>query len=155
MMKLFGKTNFDFVGWMPKFITMSILLIVIGMGGAVAREMGWFDSAGLFGIDFTGGTSVQVVFNKPTDITNVRKTVAELPDASVSAVASVSAEERDTRFNIDTSYKVDEKTQGSNVETIKALKDKLKQLFGDQLKTYSMDIVSLAALRRPSIRLPP
>ena len=88
MMKLFGHTNFDFVAWMPKLITISTLMIVVGLGAAVARELGWFNGASLFGIDFTGGTSVQVVFNKPTDIAKVREAVAKLPDVSVSAVAS-------------------------------------------------------------------
>ncbi len=144
MMKLFGHTNFDFVKWMPKLITISILCIVIGLGAAVARELGWFGSAGLFGIDFTGGTSVQVVFNKPTDIGEVRKTVSTLPDVSVSAVASGPGEEHDTKFNIDTSYH-GEKTaaEKSNTETIKAVKDKLHELFDGQLKTYAMDIDSV------------
>ena len=45
MMKLFGKTNFDFVKWMPRLMTISVALIVIGLGGAVAREMRLFNSA--------------------------------------------------------------------------------------------------------------
>ncbi len=68
MMHIFGKTNFDFVKWMPRWMAISVTAIVIGMGAAVAREVGWFGGAGLFGIDFTGGTAVQLVFNKPTDI---------------------------------------------------------------------------------------
>ena len=66
--------------------------------------MHWFDSAGLFGIDFTGGTAVQVVFDKPTEIAVVREKVKELPDVSVSGVASTEVQQPNTRFNIDTSY---------------------------------------------------
>ncbi len=144
MMKLFGHTNFDFVKWMPKLITLSTLCIVIGLGAAAAREMGWFGSAGLFGIDFTGGTSVQLVFNKPTDIGEVRKTVSTLPDVSVSAVASATGEEHDTKFNIDTSYHgAKAGAEKSNTETIRAVKDRLHELFDGQLKTYSMEIVSV------------
>ncbi len=151
MMKLFGKTNFDFVKWMPVFMTVSVLAIVIGIGGAVAREMRWFGSAGLFGIDFTGGTAVQVVFNKPTDIAVVRKKVADLPDVSVSAIASAPGEERDTHFNIDTSYQGESKTSasGENVtpQTITAVKKRLQEIFQGDLKMYSMDIVSIPGVK--------
>ena len=106
MMHIFGKTNFDFVKWMPRWMAISVTAIVVGMGAAVAREAGWFGGAGLFGIDFTGGTAVQVVFNKPTEIKLVREKVTEakLADVSVSAVASANSSDHDTHFNIDTSY---------------------------------------------------
>ncbi len=143
MMKLFGKTNFDFVKWMPIWMAISVSLIVVGVGGAVAREMGWFHSAGLFGIDFTGGTAVQVVFNKPTEIAAVRKTVvdAELPDVSVSAVQSSEGEQPNTRFNIDTSLQA-KKAPGeqANNENISAVKNELRRLFEGQLKTYSVKL---------------
>jgi SecD/SecF fusion protein len=149
MMHIFGKTQFDFVKWMPRWMTVSVTAILIGMGGAVAREAGWFGSAGLFGIDFTGGTAVQLVFNKPTDIKLVREKVtqAKLPDVSVSAVASINSTEHDTHFNIDTSYQGEKKPgeERSNTEAIKTLKDKLKTIFAGQLKMYTMDITSIAA----------
>ena len=126
MRHIFGKTNFDFVKWMPTWMTLSVLLIVVGMVAAVAREMHWLNSAGMFGIDFTGGTAVQVVFDKPTEIAIVREKVKELPDVSVSGVASTESEQANTRFNIDTSYprekirseKPDE-AAASNTEAIK------------------------------------
>jgi SecD/SecF fusion protein len=149
MMHIFGKTNFDFVKWMPRWMAISVTAIVVGMGAAVAREAGWLGGAGLFGIDFTGGTAVQVVFNKPTEIKLVREKVTEakLPDVSVSAVASANAADHDTHFNIDTSYQGEAKSgdEKSNIEAIKALKDKLKTIFAGQLKMYSMEITSLAA----------
>ncbi|HZZ27869.1 MAG TPA: protein translocase subunit SecD, partial [Pirellulales bacterium] len=146
MMHIFGKTQFDFVKWMPRWMTISVTAIVIGMGAAVCREAGLLGGAGLFGIDFTGGTAVQVVFNKPTDIKLVREKVtqAKLPDVSVSAVASNDTAEHDTHFNIDTSYQGEKGTEKSNVEAIKALKDKLKSIFSGELKMYSMEIASVA-----------
>lgn len=156
MRHIFGKTNFDFVKWMPRWMAISVTMIVVGMGGAVAREMGWFGSAGLFGIDFTGGTAVQLVFDKPTDIGTIRKKVAEfpkdLPDVSVSAVASTEGQQPNTRFNIDTSYQ-GEKTASTgsdstagqaNTQAIKSVKDKLSKIFEGQLKMYSMEVVSIA-----------
>jgi SecD/SecF fusion protein len=149
MMHIFGKTQFDFVKWMPTWMMLSVTAILIGMGGAVAREAGWLGGAGLFGIDFTGGTAVQVVFNQPTDIKVVREKVTEakLPDVSVSAVASSETAQHDTHFNIDTSFQGENKPgeEKSNTEAIKALKDKLKTIFAGQLKMYSMEIASLGA----------
>jgi SecD/SecF fusion protein len=150
MRHIFGKTNFNFVKWMPTWMTLSVLLIVVGMAAAVAREMHWLNSAGMFGIDFTGGTAVQVVFEKPTEIALVREKVKDLPDVSVSGVASTEGEQANTRFNIDTSYPREkihgEKTgeaAASNTEAIKAVKEMLGKIFAGQLKMYSMDIVSV------------
>lgn len=149
MMHIFGKTQFDFVKWMPRWMAISSTLIVVGIGAAVAREAGWFGGAGLFGIDFTGGTAVQLVFKEPTNIKVVREKVTEakLPDVSVSAVASLDQAQHDTHFNIDTSYQGETKPgeEKSNTEAIKALKDKLKTIFAGQLKMYSMEIASVAA----------
>ena len=110
-----------------------------------------FNSAGLFGIDFTGGTAVQVVFKKPTDIALVREKVRELPDVSVSAIASAPGEERDTHFNIDTSYQGESKTGAGgeklNPETIKAVKQRLQDIFKGDLKMYSMEIASIPGVK--------
>jgi SecD/SecF fusion protein len=154
MMRIFGKTNFDFVKWMPRWMAISVTAIVIGMGGAVAREMGWFGGAGLFGIDFTGGTAVQVVFKESTDIGEVRKLVDEnkdkLPDAAVSAVASTEGQLPNTRFNIDTSYHGEKAANAAtgaaaaqSSEAIKDVERELTEIFAGKLKTYSMEVASV------------
>jgi len=160
MMRIFGRTNFDFVKWMPRWMAISVTAIVVGMGGAVAREMGWFGGAGLFGIDFTGGTAVQVVFKEPTDIGEVRNIVdhdkENLPDAAVSAVASTEGQLPNTRFNIDTSYHgekaANEATGAAASQSSEAIKDvekELKTIFAGKLKTYSMEIASVES-EKPS-----
>jgi SecD/SecF fusion protein len=140
MMKIFGKTNFDFVRWMKLTTALSVAVILVGLFGAIARERGMFGSAGLFGIDFTGGSAVQVVFKEPIEIGEVRKTVsATLPDASVSSVGATDLAQRDTRFNINTSDpKIDD------------VENKLNGLFPGKLKTYSMDIVSVTQNAAPA-----
>lgn len=154
MMHIFGKTNFDFVKWMPRWMAISVTAIVVGMGGAVAREMGWFHGAGLFGIDFTGGTAVQVVFKEPIDISEVRKAVDEnkdkLPDAAVSAVASTEGQLANTRFNIDTSYHGEKAANAAtgaaasqSSEAIKDVEKELATIFAGKLKTYSMEVASV------------
>ncbi len=134
MMKLFGKTNFDFVHWMKYCAAASLIVITIGLCAVFARQKGMFNSAGLLGIDFTGGTAVHAVFKEPIDIAEVRKTVEALPDASVSAVSSGETTQHDTQFDINTSD-----------PDIKGVEQKLKELFPGMLKTYSMQIVSIGA----------
>jgi SecD/SecF fusion protein len=133
MMHFFGRTNFDFVRWMRMNMGVSVLVIAIGLFAVFARENGMFNSAGLFGIDFTGGSAVQVVFKEPTDVAQMRKVVSEkLPDASVSAVGASDTVKADTTFNINTSETDDKK-----------VKRTLQELFPDKLKTYSVDVVSI------------
>ncbi|HEY2881904.1 MAG TPA: protein translocase subunit SecD [Pirellulales bacterium] len=150
MMHIFGKTNIDFVKSMPYWMTLSVSLIVIGIVASVARETGY--GANLFGIDFTGGTAVQVVFNKSTDVAKVREAVeGKLRDVSVSLVASAEGEERDTRFNIDTSDRGETTDAGkapagdgnTSVKAIEAVEGKIKDIFKGQLKMYQLEVVSL------------
>ena len=54
MMHFFGRTNFDFVRWMRMNMGVSVALILVGLFAVYAREQKMFNSAGLFGIDFTG-----------------------------------------------------------------------------------------------------
>lgn len=54
-MRFFHKTNIDFVGKRKTFFGISILVIILGIAGAVAIGP-------VFGIDFVGGTQVVVSF---------------------------------------------------------------------------------------------
>ena len=59
MQRLIGHTNIDFMGWFPVCLTGWILITVMAIGVSIYRGQGLFD------IDFTGGTMVQALFNKP------------------------------------------------------------------------------------------
>jgi protein-export membrane protein SecD len=78
MSRIFGQPNFQFVRWMKPAIIGSLLFILAGLAAA------WHRGQGLFDIDFTGGTSVQVEFkpDQPLGISAVRDAVATLPDAA-------------------------------------------------------------------------
>ncbi|MFM7107608.1 MAG: protein translocase subunit SecD, partial [Planctomycetaceae bacterium] len=84
MARLFGQPNLRFVTWMGPAIAFSTLFILAGLGAA------WLRGQGLFDIDFTGGTSVQISFKpgQALDIAEVRRAVAVLPDVAVSAVTA-------------------------------------------------------------------
>ncbi|MBC8287743.1 MAG: protein translocase subunit SecF [Nitrospinae bacterium] len=66
-MKIIGsETHFDFMGKIKMTLTISGLLILIGLGSIVM-------SGGLkYGIDFSGGTLVQLQFKTPPDIEVIR-----------------------------------------------------------------------------------
>jgi SecD/SecF fusion protein len=142
MMHFFGRTNFDFVRWMRLNMGVSVAVILIGLFAVYAREQGMFNSAGLFGIDFTGGSAVQVVFNEPIDSAIVREAVSKkLPDASVSAVGASDTVKADTRFNINTSE-----------QKIAEVQQQLRDLFPGKLKTYQMEVVSIS---QADVAVPP
>lgn len=122
MARLFGQPNFQFVRWMRTAIACSTLFILAGLAAA------WLRGQGLFDIDFTGGTSVQVAFqaDKGLDIAEVRKAVSVLPDVAVSAVTAGEGS-ADLRYKIDTSLRDDDAVEGT-----------LREVFPGRLATYSM-----------------
>jgi preprotein translocase subunit SecF len=64
-MRLFKKTNIDFMGKRKIWYTISASLILIGMASLAVKG---FD----FGIDFLGGTELIVAFNQSVQISEVR-----------------------------------------------------------------------------------
>jgi len=66
MMELFRDTNFDFIGRRRWAYLISTVFILIGIGSMVAK-------GGLrYGIDFAGGTLIQVRFEKPVAVDRIR-----------------------------------------------------------------------------------
>jgi preprotein translocase subunit SecF len=64
--------NFDFVGKAKPFIALSVLVILMGIGSIVYH-------GGLnLGIDFRGGTLVQLRFSQPVDLSTVREVLQPL-----------------------------------------------------------------------------
>ena len=65
-MQIFKKaTNFDFMGKRKLAIAFSLLLIAISIGSLVTRGLN-------FGLDFTGGTLIEVGYEQPVDLQEVR-----------------------------------------------------------------------------------
>ena len=106
MLKMLGKTNFDFVGPRRYFMTASVVVIAAGLAITAAR---WNR---MLNIDFTGGTLVTIQLDKNSEKLKgldaaertalVRRIAnASLPDASVETL-SVGNEVGGYRFNIRT-----------------------------------------------------
>jgi SecD/SecF fusion protein len=133
MAKIFGITNFEFVRWVRPAIIGSLAFILLGLAAAAQRGQGLFD------IDFTGGTSVQVAFKpeQTLDIAEVRKAVAVLPDVAVSAVSAADVADG-TRYKIDTSARDDDQVE-----------ETLRKVFPGRLATYSMGFGEIASTGGP------
>ncbi len=122
MARFFGQTHYKFVSWMRPALIGSAIFILAGLAAALQRGQGLFD------IDFTGGTSVQVAFkpDQGPDVAEVRQAVALLPDVAVSTV-TVADGGASLRYKIDTSLRSDDEVEQT-----------LQKVFPGRLATYSM-----------------
>lgn len=72
-MELIGKTNIDFIGKKKISLVVSSIIAMIGIIGMIQIARG----AANMGIDFTGGTSVELKFAKPVSLEQVRNALAK------------------------------------------------------------------------------
>lgn len=73
MIEIIKNTKIDFMGKRKFALILSVIFIVIGLAAIVQIARG---SANL-GIDFAGGTSVQIKFNSRTNLHDVRKALED------------------------------------------------------------------------------
>jgi SecD/SecF fusion protein len=142
MLRVIGHTNIDFMGWFRYCLVGSILVTVM------AIVVAFYRGTGLFDIDFTGGISVQALFDQPQDPAMVRaKLTDRLPDVAVSDV-HLGGEPQGLRFDIDTSE--------SDMDKVKRV---LSEAFGDKLArntvTFSKPALVEATGRGPGEAAPP
>lgn len=71
-MEILGKTNVDFIGKRYIAYVISAVLVLLGIVALIQVSRG----AANLGIDFAGGTSVQVKFEKPVDLGAVRQALS-------------------------------------------------------------------------------
>ncbi|MRR52967.1 MAG: protein translocase subunit SecF [Deltaproteobacteria bacterium] len=72
-MQIIKKTHFDFIGKKKITFTISTIIAIIGIVAIVQIARG---SANL-GIDFTGGTALQLMFEKPVSLQEARKALTK------------------------------------------------------------------------------
>ncbi len=114
MMKMFDKTNIDFIGPRKMCMTASVIVILLGLGAFFLRGVG------MYNIDFTGGTLVTIRLNDQDNSVKglsesqrasfVRQKAsdgAKLPDVTVESlnVASSAGGASGARYNIRTTEK--------------------------------------------------
>lgn len=66
MLRILHDTKYDFIRWWRTAVVLTVLFIAFGLVSLVIK--GGFD----YSIEFTGGTSMQLVFNKPPDVAALR-----------------------------------------------------------------------------------
>jgi preprotein translocase subunit SecF len=71
-MELIGKTNIDFIGKKNISLVISSIVAIIGIIGIIQIARG----AANMGIDFTGGTSIQLKFAQPVSLEQARNALA-------------------------------------------------------------------------------
>ncbi len=123
MLQILHKTNMDFMGWKNVSFTISALLIALGLVGVVqvARQ-----KANL-GIDFVGGTTVQLSFKENLPIDQARAALEKngLQGASIQKVGEGNAilikvrESEGTSDNIQTIFKQEFPNNPSDPESTK------------------------------------
>ena len=122
MRRLFANANYDFVGGRRKAYMVSAAAILISIAAAVlwqVREGSWLN----YGVDFTGGSAIQVaVSGEGVDVTSVR-------DVAASTVAGATV----TRFGEDREFLIRTPGTESDVATeqSRALMSALEAQFGE------------------------
>lgn len=83
-MELIGKTHFDFMGKKKISFAISIVIAILGIIGIVRVAIGTAN----MGIDFSGGTTVQLKFAQPVHIDRAREALVKhgLHDANLQEV---------------------------------------------------------------------
>ncbi|HEX2093085.1 MAG TPA: protein translocase subunit SecF [Longimicrobiaceae bacterium] len=74
-MRLFENAKYPFMEWRTRAYLVTAVLLAIGIGAMiynVASIGSWLN----YGVDFTGGTIVQVDFRRPTTVEEIRGTAA-------------------------------------------------------------------------------
>jgi preprotein translocase subunit SecF len=118
----FGK--FDFVGKVGLFGGISITLVVASLLYIAIRGIN-------YGIDFKGGTEVQIQFSSPVSIDQVRKSLNDLSLGEVSVQAFTEGNEFTIRFQ-GQHGSTDKETNEILNKSITNLKDKLTAEFASQ-----------------------
>lgn len=72
-MDILGKTNFDFIGKRHLAYAVSAVLVLLGLLAMIQVSRG----AANMGIDFAGGTSIQVKFERAVDLGVVRQALSQ------------------------------------------------------------------------------
>lgn len=122
-MELLGKTNIDFIGKRNIFFVISAITSIIGIIGIIQIARG---SANM-GIDFSGGTAMQLKFSKPLPIADARAALHK------NGVAKVELQE--VRDGNKLLVKIDKNTSAAIGKASETVQAAFKKEFSDNVFT--------------------
>ncbi|MBX3434766.1 MAG: protein translocase subunit SecD [Pirellulales bacterium] len=122
MARLVGGTRIDFMGLQRLCVTASLLLVALGLFGLFSR------GRDILNIDFTGGSSVTMVFEEPMSFAEVKKTIEEKTDLGKQNLTLVEVGDTQTRYTVT-----------SVNEDVAAVEQLLAEAFDGKLKTYHVE----------------
>jgi len=121
-----ANTNFNFIDSRKKAYIVSAFLIVISIGSLVTKGLN-------FGIDFKGGRTYVVRFDKDIDTEEARKLLAVEFDNHVPEVKTFGA---DSQIKITTKYLIDDdRVEVDSIIQVK-LHNGLKDFYSEKIKYY-------------------
>ena len=127
-----GSLKIDFIGKRKPFIMLSIALVFIAMVVVVWRQAGETMN---WGIDFAGGTVIDLEFEKEVDIGAVRKTVTDLGyKKNVIQRSGLASKEGKSEYIIRV-----ERIAILDGEDARKLEEGLKGAFGEKLVRFDFD----------------
>lgn len=133
MGQIVGKTAIDFLGKRPLAFVASVLLIGVGLTAVFNR------GADLLNIDFTGGSSVTMVFDEGQEMQfgEVKEVLAEKTDLTDKNLSLVEVGERGTGKQF---------TVSCVEQDVIAVQEILQEAFSGKLKTYEVKATELSSL---------
>ncbi|MBL0225672.1 MAG: protein translocase subunit SecF [Geobacteraceae bacterium] len=124
-MELLGKTNIDFIGKRNIAFVISAIISIVGIVGIIQISRG----AANMGIDFSGGTSMQLKFTKPLPIADAR--------AALSKNGIAKAELQEIKDGNKLLIKIDKNTSLALGKAAEAVQAAFKKEFADN--TFIVD----------------
>lgn len=134
-MQFIKETNINFIGKRKIAVTISVILIFIGIISIIYR------GGPKYGIDFTGGTSLQLQFEKPINISEIRNILtsidmgnAEIKEFSASNEILIRIQQQNTTDDLSDKVisELSEKLPGNKFET--RLKETVGPRIGSELR---------------------
>jgi len=132
-MRFFQNANYPFLQWRKRAYLITAALMLVGIGSMIVHSLkgeGWLN----YGVDFTGGTIVQVRFNQPTTAEQVR--------AATTAAGHAGWEI--TRFGAGNEYVV--RTPNFGQEAGRDAQSRVRQALGTRFQPAQYQIVRTEAV---------
>lgn len=119
-----SETNIDFIGKFKLFTVLSGILIVVIVLGMIRKGLN-------YGIDFTGGTVMQIRFANPTGAEEAREVLTSLGEKDASVVA-VGNEQKDYMITV---------RALNDIKNQVPLNTRLIEKLGDKVKVLQLEAV--------------